>query len=211
MMFSPYLGKEYNKDEIEKAFLNYEGKIRVMECADVFSKAAASIADGKIVGWFQGRSECGPRALGNRSILADPRDPGMKDYLNAKVKFREAFRPFAPSVLWEYQQEYFELDIPSPYMLIVSDILEEKQHLIPSVTHVDGSGRLQTVMKELNPKFYKLIERFNEITGVPIVLNTSFNIRGEPIVETPDDAIRCFLGTGIDELFISDYYIQKQI
>ena len=211
MMFSPYLGKEYSREEIETTLLSYEGKIQVETCADVFSKAATSIAAGKIVGWFQGRSECGPRALGNRSILADPRDPGMKDHLNAKVKFREAFRPFAPSVIWERQQEYFDLDIPSPYMLMVSDILEEKQHLIPSVTHVDGTGRLQTVMKELNPTFYKLIERFNEITGVPIVLNTSFNIRGEPIVETPDDAIHCFLGTGIDELYISNFYIQKLI
>lgn len=210
-MFSPYLGKEYSKGEIEKAFLNYEGKIQVEECVDVFSKAAASIADGRIVGWFQGRSECGPRALGNRSILADPRNPGMKDHLNAKVKFREAFRPFAPSILWEHQKEYFDLDIPSPYMLMVSDIHEEKRCLIPSVTHVDGTGRLQTVMKELNPKFYKLIKKFNEITGVPIVLNTSFNIRGEPIVETPDDAIRCFLGTGIDELYINNYFIQKHI
>ena len=176
-MFSPYLGKEYGKDEIEMTFLHYGGKIQVEECADVFSKAAFSIANGKIVGWFQGRAECGPRALGNRSIIADPRDPGMKDHLNDKVKFRESFRPFAPSVIWEYQQEYFDLNIPSPYMLMVSDILEEKRHLIPAVTHVDGTGRLQTVMKELNPKFYKLIERFNEITGVPIVLNTSFNIR----------------------------------
>ncbi len=209
MLFSPYLGKEYGKDEIEMSFLHYEGKIQMEECADVFSKAAESIADGKIVGWFQGRSECGPRALGNRSILADPRNPGMKDHLNAKVKFREAFRPFAPSIIWERQQEYFDLDIPSPYMLMVSDILKEKRHLIPSVTHVDGTGRLQTVMKELNPTFYKLIEKFNEITGVPIVLNTSFNIRGEPIVETPDDAIRCFLGTGIDELYISSFYVQK--
>ena len=210
-MFSPYLGKEYSKREIEMAFLNYEEKIQVEECADVFSKAAASIADGKIVGWFHGRSECGPRALGNRSILADPRDPGMKDHLNAKVKFREAFRPFAPAVIWERQQEYFDLDVPSPYMLMVSDILEEKRCLIPSVTHVDGTGRLQTVMKKLNPEFYKLVERFNEITGIPIVLNTSFNIRGEPIVETPDDAIRCFLATGIDELYISNYFIQKHI
>ena len=210
-MFSPYLGKEYSKGEIEKAFLNYEGEIQVEECVDVFSKAAASIADGRIVGWFQGRSECGPRALGNRSILADPRNPDMKDHLNAKVKFREAFRPFAPSILWEHQKEYFDLDIPSPYMLMVSDILEEKRCLIPSATHVDGTGRLQTVMKELNPAFYKLIEKFNEITGVPIVLNTSFNIRGEPIVETPDDAIRCFLGTGIDELYISNYFIKKHI
>lgn len=210
-MFSPYLGKEYSKDEIEKAFLNYEGIIQAEECDDLFSKAATSIADGKIIGWFQGRSECGPRALGNRSILADPRDPHMKDHLNNKVKFREAFRPFAPSVIWEYQQEYFDLDVPSPYMLMVSDILEEKQHLIPSVTHVDGTGRLQTVMKELNASFYKLIERFNDITGVPIVLNTSFNIRGEPIVETPDDAIRCFLGTGIDELYINNYLVHKLV
>ena len=210
-MFSPYLGKEYSKEEIETSFLNYDGEIRVELCDDVYSKAAAAIAYGKIVGWFQGKSECGPRALGNRSILADPRDPGMKDRLNAKVKFRESFRPFAPSVIWEYQQEYFDLNIPSPYMLMVSDILEEKRYLIPSVTHVDGTGRLQTVMKELNPAFYELIERFNEITGIPIVLNTSFNIRGEPIVETPDDAIRCFLGTGIDELYISNFFIQKLV
>lgn len=209
MMFSPYLGKEYSNDEIKKAFRMHKETIQIELCGDVFLKAAASIAAGKIVGWFQGRSECGPRALGNRSILADPRDPRMKDHLNANVKFRESFRPFAPSVLWERQQEYFHLDIPSPYMLMVSNILEEKQHLIPSVTHVDGTGRLQTVMKELNPRFYKLIERFDEITGIPIVLNTSFNIRGEPIVETPDDAIRCFLGTGIDELYINDYFIQK--
>ena len=178
-------------------------------CDDVFSKAATSIANGKIIGWFQGKSECGPRALGNRSILADPRDPGMKDRLNAKVKFRESFRPFAPSILWERQQDYFDLDVPSPYMLMVADILEEKRYLIPSVTHVDGTGRLQTVMKELNPMFYRLIEKFDETTGIPIVLNTSFNIRGEPIVETPDDAIQCFLGTGIDELYISSYFVKK--
>lgn len=209
MLFSPYLGKEYSKPEIEMAFLRFKEKIQVVECADVFTKAASSISNGKIVGWFQGRSECGPRALGNRSILADPRDPGMKDRLNDKVKFRESFRPFAPSVIWEYQQEYFDLDIPSPYMLMVSTILEDKRYLIPSVTHVDGTGRLQTVLKELNSSFYELIEKFYEIAGVPIVLNTSFNIRGEPIVETPDDAIQCYLRTGIDELYISNYLIQK--
>lgn len=210
-MFNPYLGKEYSMEEIETAFLNYISKIQVEACEDVFYSAAKAIADGKIIGWFQGRSECGPRALGNRSILANPCDPDMKDHLNAKVKFREAFRPFAPSVIWEYQQEYFDLEIPSPYMLMVSDIFEEKRHLIPSVTHVDGTGRVQTVMKELNPTFYALIERFHQITGIPIVLNTSFNIRGEPIVETPDDAIRCFLGTGIDELYISNFLIQKLV
>lgn len=208
-MFSPYLGKEYSNEQIKAAFSNYNGKIQVELCDDVFSKAATSIANGKIIGWFQGKSECGPRALGNRSILADPRDPGMKDRLNAKVKFRESFRPFAPSILWERQQDYFDLDVPSPYMLMVADILEEKRYLIPSVTHVDGTGRLQTVMKELNPMFYRLIEKFDETTGIPIVLNTSFNIRGEPIVETPDDAIQCFLGTGIDELYISSYFVKK--
>ena len=208
-MFNPYLGKKYSNEEIEPLFQKYSGKIQVEQCSDVFSKAALAISDGKIVGWFQGRSECGPRALGNRSIIADPRDPSMKDYLNARVKFREAFRPFAPAILWEQQQEYFDLDIPSPYMLMVSDILEKKRHLIPAVTHVDGTGRLQTVMKELNPEFYRLIEKFNDITGIPIVLNTSFNIRGEPIVETPDDAVKCFLDTGIDELYINDFFIQK--
>jgi len=209
MLFNPYLGKEYGRKEIEASFLSYDGKIQVELCEDVFSEAAASIAGGKITGWFQGRSECGPRALGNRSILADPRAPGMKDHLNAKVKFRESFRPFAPSIIWEHQQEYFDLDIPSPYMLMVSDIHAEKRCLIPSVTHIDGTGRLQTVMKELNPAYYRLIECFHQITGIPIVLNTSFNIRGEPIVETPDDAIRCFLGTGIDDLYIGDFHIRK--
>lgn len=133
----------------------------------------------------------------------------MKDHLNSKVKFREMFRPFAPAVLWENQLEYFDLDIPSPYMLMVSNILENKQHLIPAVTHIDGTGRLQTVINELNPRFYKLILEFKKITGIPIVLNTSFNIKGEPIVETPKDAIKCFINTDIDELFIENYYIRK--
>lgn len=208
-MFSPYLGKEYTINDIEEAIKRFNKEIVVQLCENVFKKAASLISEGKIIGWYQGRAECGPRALGNRSILADPRDGTMKDRLNACVKFREMFRPFAPSVLWEYQREYFDLDIPSPYMLMVSDILENKQHLIPAVTHVDGTGRLQTVMKELNPRFYNLILEFKNITGIPIVLNTSFNIRGEPIVETPSDAIKCFLGTGIDELFIGNFYIQK--
>lgn len=209
-MFSPYLGKEYTVNEVKKAIADFDKEIDVQLCENVFKKAAASISEGKIIGWFQGRAECGPRALGNRSILADPRDASMKDRLNSRVKFREMFRPFAPSVLWEYQHEYFDLDIPSPYMLMVSDILENKQHIIPAVTHIDGTGRLQTVMKELNPRFYNLILEFYNITRVPIVLNTSFNIRGEPIVETPNDAIKCFLGTGIDELFIGDFYIKKK-
>lgn len=210
-MFSPYLGKTYSIEEIENIIKKYNQKIKARTCANVFSTAAKSISDGKIIGWYQGRCECGPRALGNRSILADPRDKTIKDKLNSTVKFREMFRPFAPAVLWEYQSEYFDLDVPSPYMLMISDILESKQSLIPGVTHVDGTGRLQTVLKELNPKFHKLIAEFNHLTGIPVVLNTSFNVRGEPIVETPEDAIKCFLKTGIDELFIENFYITKTI
>lgn len=208
-MFNPYLGKCYSVDEIRNAIIKYGEEIEVQTCANVFHDAAKSISLGKIIGWYQGKSECGPRALGNRSILSDPRDITIKDRLNAKVKFREMFRPFAPAVLWECQAEYFDLDIPSPYMLMVSDILENKRHLIPGVTHIDGTGRLQTVIKDLNPKFYNLINEFHVLTGIPIVLNTSFNIRGEPIVETPEDAIKCFLKTGIDELFIENFCLKK--
>lgn len=209
-MFSPYLGKNYSELDYIDAFDNHKGKIEAKKCENVYRHAAESINQGKIVGWFQGRSECGPRSLGNRSILADPRNKEMKDYVNSKVKFREPFRPFAPSVLWEYQSEYFDLDIPSPYMLMIADILPEKRNIIPAVTHVDGTGRLQTCMRELNPKYYALIETFYEITGVPVVLNTSFNVQGEPIVESPDDAIQCFLKTGIDVLYVGNYYISKK-
>lgn len=209
-MFSPFLGREYSEDEILRAIKKYEEKIIVKKCKDVFKEAASSIAEGKIIGWFQGGAECGPRALGNRSLLADPRRPEMKDIVNKRVKFRESFRPFAPSVLWEYQKEYFDLDIPSPYMLMVSDIWPKKRSVIPAVTHVDGTGRLQTVIKDLNPKYYKLIETFYKITGVPIVLDTSFNVKGEPIVETPEDAINCFLGSNFDELYIEDIIIVKK-
>ncbi len=209
-MFSPYLGKEYSEEDIMTAARRHKEHILLSPCDNVYQHAANSIAKKKIVGWFQGRSECGPRALGNRSILADARDKNMKDYVNARVKFREAFRPFAPSVLWEYQQEYFDLDVPSPYMLMVSDILPDKQQVIPAVTHVDGTGRLQTCMKELNPQYYELIQEFYNLTGVPVILNTSFNIQGEPIVETPEDAILCFIKTQIDILYIHQFCIQKR-
>lgn len=134
----------------------------------------------------------------------------MKDIVNSRVKFREGFRPFAPSVLWEYQREYFDLDIATPYMLMVADIWPRKRSVIPAVTHVDGTGRVQTVVRELNPRYYQLIEAFFKITGVPIVLNTSFNVKGEPIVETPGDAIRCFLGTNFDELYLGDTLVVKK-
>lgn len=210
MIFSPYLGKIYSKKEIWDAIKEYEDQLEARECVDVYREAALSIAKGHIIGWFQDGSECGPRALGNRSILADPRRAEMKDIVNSRVKFREGFRPFAPSVLWEHQTDYFDLDIPSPYMLMVSDIWPRQRSVIPSVTHVDGTGRLQTVIKELNPKYHHLIECFYQITGVPIVLNTSFNVKGEPIVETPGDAIRCFLGSNFDELYLGSVCVIKR-
>lgn len=210
-MFSPYVGKKYDIGEINQA-IQEKAEFIVSEMQEnVFEKAAKSIAMGNIVGWFRGRAECGPRALGNRSILADPRRADMKDIINARVKFREAFRPFAPSVLFEYQKEYFDLDIPSPYMLMVATIWEEKRKIIPAVTHVDGTGRIQTVLKELNEDYYRLIYEFYKITQVPIVLNTSFNINKEPIVETPSDAINCFLHSDFDELYIEDIRITKRI
>lgn len=209
-MFSPFLGKVYSKEDIICDIEKYKDKIEATECEDVFKQAATSISEGKIIGWYQDGAECGPRALGNRSLLADPRRAEMKDIVNKRVKFREPFRPFAPSILWECQQEYFDLDIPSPYMLMVADIWPKKRSVIPAVTHVDGTGRLQTVMKEMNPKYYKLIETFYEITGVPVVLDTSFNVKGEPIVETPEDAIKCFLGSNFDELYLGDILVVKK-
>ncbi len=209
-MFSPYTGKKYSIGEILDAIKVFDSKISAAQCENKYYQAANSISEGKIIGWFQGKSECGPRALGNRSILCDPRRPEMKDVLNSRVKFRETFRPFAPSILYDFQQEYFDLDIPSPYMLIVAAIWPRKRHIIPAVTHVDGTGRLQSVLKELNPDYYELINNFHKITGVPILLNTSFNINKEPIVETPYDAINCFLSTDFDELYIEDFLILKK-
>lgn len=207
-MLSPFLGKKYSRDQIEQAMRKCDG-IKLHWSDDYLSETARLLSQGKIVGWFQGGSEIGPRALGNRSILADPRDKNMKDRVNNRVKFRESFRPFAPAVLWEHQQEYFDLDIPTPYMLMVADIFTDKQSIIPAVTHVDGTGRLQTVMKDIHPRFYGLIEEFYKITGVPIVLNTSFNVKGEPIVETPEDALNCFLHTNLDYLVLDQYIISK--
>jgi carbamoyltransferase len=171
--------------------------------------AGEMLADSKILGWFQDRMEMGPRALGNRSILGDPRSNEMKDVINARVKFREGFRPFAPSVLEDKTGEWFESDYPSPYMILVYDVLPDKRDQVPAITHVDGTGRVQSVSKEHNPKYYALIEEFERHTGVPMVLNTSFNIRGKPIVHTPEDAIECFMTTGMDALFLGDYVLIK--
>jgi len=162
-----------------------------------------------VIGWFQGRSEFGPRALGNRSIIADPRTAEMKDILNKRVKFRQAFRPFAPIVLAERSKEIFEGDEDSPFMLLAKRVRPEWRDKIPAIVHVDGTARVQTVRQEHNDRLYRLLKEFEAITGVPVLLNTSFNVKGEPIVETPRDAVECFLTTGIDYLAIHDLLISK--
>jgi carbamoyltransferase len=176
---------------------------------DALERAVEMLADNRIVACFHGRSEMGPRALGNRSILMSPLIAENKDILNRDVKHREAFRPFAPAILEEFRRDYFEIDRSSPYMLLVPPVREEKRNCIPAVTHVDGTGRLQTVNRESNPHFYSLLEKFHQKTGVPVLLNTSFNVANEPIVESPEDAIRCFLSTGIDGLLIGHYLLVK--
>ena len=173
----------------------------------LLEKTAKKISDGNIVGWYQGKMEWGPRALGNRSILADPRNSTMKDILNEKIKHRESFRPFAPSVLEEFSSDYFEIDIPSPYMLMVANVKQPKK--IPAVTHVDGTARLQTVSKESNPLYYDLINEFYKITKIPIIINTSMNVMGEPIVNTPSDAYNMILKTDMDCLVLGNNLISR--
>jgi len=202
-----YIGRQYSEEEILEA-LSDTPNIKFTREQNVAKKAAKLLSEGKILGWFEGRSEIGPRALGHRSIICDPSKPGMKDILNARVKHREAFRPFAPSILKEYASDYFELSCESPYMLLIAKVNEDKQKIVPSITHVDGTARVQTVTREENGRFYDLIEEFHKITNIPVILNTSFNIAGEPIVETPADALRCFMSTEIDYLIIEDYFIE---
>ena len=172
------------------------------------NETARLLDEGNVVGWFQGRMEFGPRALGGRSILGDARDAKMRDTINMKIKFREGFRPFAPSVLADRASEWFDIDCDSPYMLLVAQVHENKRE-IPSVTHVDGSARLQTVTREQNSLYYELIEAFGERTGVPIIINTSFNVRGEPIVCTPHDAYTCFMRTNMDHLVVGHQVLDK--
>lgn len=202
-----YLGPEYSDDEIERALKRFN--LEYYKSEDICKEAGAMLAENKIVGWFQGRMEVGPRALGNRSILANPGLEDVKDILNSRVKFREPFRPFAPSILAEDVGEWFDYDHEAPYMLFVFDVKKEKQHLVPGITHVDGSGRLQSVDKARNPKYHKLISEFKKHTGISMVINTSFNIKGEPIVNTPEDAVRCFLGNGLDCLILGDFVVKK--
>ena len=203
-----YVGPSFSNDEI-KSFLeenniDYEYLTR----EQLLQTTAKLISEQNVVGWYQGKIEWGPRALGNRSILADPRDSKMKDVLNEKIKHRELFRPFAPSILEEYVSEYFDLNIPSPYMLFVAKV--KKPDKIPAVTHVDGTGRLQTVSREANPLYYDLINDFYKITGVPVVVNTSMNVRGEPIVNTPEQAYAMIIKTEMDYIMMGNYMIQRR-
>jgi carbamoyltransferase len=207
-----YLGPEYDEARVLEA-LRGSG-LRFEKSGDIAARVGRLLAEGKVVGWFQGRMEYGPRALGNRSILADPRNAEMKGVVNAKVKFREAFRPFAPAILAERVGEYFEMPGAGarfPFMTTVLPVRGEKRGVIPAVTHIDGTGRLQTVEKGVNPRFYAVIEEFERLTGVPVVLNTSFNVAGEPIVCTPEDAIRTFRRSGLDALAMGDYLCTRAV
>ncbi len=204
---NPYVGTDYSNDEIEKVLKG--AKLDYAYHEDICEEASLLLEKGEILGWFQGTMEIGPRALGSRSILANPAFPDMKDKINAEVKFREAYRPFAPSAIEEAKNDFFDLEVEAPFMLKVCNVLKEKQSVIPAVTHVDGSARLQTVKKELHPRYYDLIKKLGDKTGVPVVLNTSFNIQGEPVVESPQDAVRCFFSTGLDSLIIGNFIISK--
>ncbi len=223
------LGPEFSQPDIEHRLAAAGARFSVVDVDELIETTAAALACAKTVGWFQGRMEFGPRALGARSILADPRAPDMQRKLNLQIKYREDFRPFAPAVLREDVADWFALDADSPYMLFVADVLEAKRRAVapeedalsgldrldvvrsdvPAVTHVDYSARVQTVDAETNPLFHRLLKRFKERTGCPILVNTSFNVRGEPIVCTPEDAFRCFMGTGLDMLVVGRCIVLK--
>lgn len=202
-----FTGPEFSEDDMAKALK--DAHLRADAVDDIARRAATALADGAIVGWYQDRMECGPRALGNRSILADPRNPTSKARLNEKVKHREPFRPFAPSCLAERSAEFFASGHPSPVMLLVFPVLDHQREVVPAITHVDGTARVQTVTAEDNPRYRQLIEEFDAITGVPMVVNTSFNDNEEPIVCTPAEAVACFLKTGMDALALGPFWVQK--
>jgi carbamoyltransferase len=204
-----YLGPEFSESRLQSALKNAGLECHKLDRQDLLEQTAERIAAGNVVGWFQGRMEWGPRALGNRSIVAHPGRPDMKEILNARIKHREWFRPFAPSILAEYQHEYFEHDHPSPFMLHVYKIRPEKRKALCAVNHVDDTGRLQTVTREENPMYYDLISAFHRKTGLPVILNTSFN-ENEPIVCTPEEAIDCFQRTRMDVLGIGPFLVHKR-
>lgn len=229
-MSGSYLGPEYSQEVIEHRLAQVGAKYSVLRPDELLNACAKALSEGKALGWHQGRMEFGPRALGGRSILGDPRSPAMQRTLNLKVKYRESFRPFAPSVLREDAADWFDIDTDSPYMLLVADVAEARRlqmtpeqsglfgiaklnvprSSIPAVTHVDYSARIQTVHRGTNSRYHALIERFKEITGCPVLVNTSFNVRGEPIVESPEDAFRCFMGTDIEVLAVGNCLMRKE-
>jgi len=229
-MKGSYLGPQFSSAETEKRLIASGAVFSVHTEDEITELTAQALADGKAVGWHAGRMEFGPRALGARSIIADPRSASMQKTLNLKVKYRESFRPFAPSILREDVSEWFEMDVDSPYMLLVADIVKDKRREmtaqeealfgieklniprseIPAVTHVDYSARIQTVHQETNPRYYALLKRFKALTGCPVLVNTSFNVRGEPIVSTPEDAFRCFMGTELDVLVVGNAFLRKE-
>ena len=231
IMQGSYLGPSFQDYQIEQTIKQYKAKaLKIENEQELLQKTAKALANGKVVGWFQNKMEWGPRALGNRSILGDPRNPEMQMKMNLKIKYRESFRPFAPSVTEEDSKKYFEIDAKSPYMLLTSQINKDirfdlpkdyerfsvkdklyyKRSEIPAVTHIDYSARLQTVSNETNPRYHKLIKEFEKLSGYPILINTSFNVRGEPIVCTPEDAYRCFMRTEMDVLVVGNYYFEKE-
>jgi len=230
-MKGSYLGPEYSDLDIMQTARKYQASYILCENIDSLCKVTAThLADGNVIGWFQSRMEWGPRALGNRSIIADARSPEMQKKLNLKIKYREGFRPFAPSVLVGDEQEYFDSAVPSPYMLLVADVQEKRRKPlpegyysmtlrdklyhqrsdIPSVTHIDYSARLQTVHQETNPQYWQLINAFKKLTGYGVIVNTSFNVRGEPIVMTPEDAYKCFMRTEMDYLVLGNFIFDKK-
>ncbi len=230
LMSGSYLGPRYNENQINKYLKSVNANYNKYSYEEVITKTAKFLSNGKAIGWMNGRMEYGPRALGNRSIIADPRSEQMQKQLNLKIKFRESFRPFAPSVLYEDLEEWFDLNVISPYMLLTTDVkndkliknqkgnnrafgierLNEIRSVIPSVTHVDNSARIQTVHQETNSYYYSLIKEFKKLTDCPVLINTSFNIRGEPIVCSPEDAFKCFMGTNLDVLVIENFILVKE-
>ncbi|MGH8552107.1 MAG: carbamoyltransferase C-terminal domain-containing protein, partial [Methylococcales bacterium] len=225
-----YLGPRFENSQIIRYLQKIDARYEMLEDSRLLPKLAGILTDEQVVGWFQGRMEFGPRALGGRSIIGDARSPNMQSTMNLKIKYRESFRPFAPAVKFEKVSEWFELDTESPYMLLVANVKKDKQvemsneqkklfgieqlnvprSSIPAVTHVDYSARVQTVHEETNPRFYALLDQFEKITGCPVLINTSFNVRGEPIVCTPKDAYRCFMRTEMDYLVMENVLLAKR-
>lgn len=225
-MQGSFLGPEYSEAEIEAVLRSHGAHYERLEPEELLRRTAQALASEQVVGWVQGRMEFGPRALGHRSILGDPRSPKMQSVMNLKVKFRESFRPFAPAILAEHAEDYFELKVPSPYMLLVAQVqasqrmpvdpavhgldrLKHPHSRIPAVTHVDGSARVQTVSASENPQFHALLQHFEALTACPLLINTSFNVRGEPMVGSPDDAYRCFINSQMDALAVGNFYLER--